>query len=76
METEMAKTGRGLGFSLPAENVQELASNCSKEIPHRYIRPEIMLDEVSTNEVSQIPVIDMGKLAADHSGYQNEMAKL
>mgnify|MGYP004723117869 FL=1 len=58
------------------ENVQELASNWSKEIPHRYIRPEIMLNEVSTNEVSQIPVIDMGKLAADHSGYQNEMAKL
>ena len=76
METEVAINGADLGGSLPVENVQELASNCSKEIPHRYIRPEMILDEISTDDPSQVPVIDMEKLATSHSKYQNEMAKL
>ncbi|CDP08365.1 unnamed protein product [Coffea canephora] len=76
METEVAINGADLGGSLPVENVQELASNCSKEVPHRYIRPEMILDEISTDDPSQVPVIDMEKLATSHSKYQNEMAKL
>ena len=75
MGTEVAKNGPDLG-SLPVENVQELASNCSKEIPHRYIRPEMILDKTSTDESSQVPVIDMENLATSHSECQNEMAKL
>lgn len=73
----MANTRKDLGGSLPVENVQELASATNlKEIPHRYIRPELNLDEVSVDESLQIPVIDMSKLAADHVEYQNEMAGL
>ncbi|KAL3499847.1 hypothetical protein ACH5RR_038940 [Cinchona calisaya] len=75
---EVMNTRKDLGGSLPVENVQELASNCLQEedIPHRYIRPEIWLDEVSTEESSRIPVINMSKLSTDHLGYHDEMARL
>ncbi|XP_027081075.1 S-norcoclaurine synthase 1-like [Coffea arabica] len=76
METKVASTRKDLGGSLPVENVQELASNNLKEIPHRYIRPELNPDEVSVDESLQIPVIDMSKLATDHVDNQNEMAEL
>ncbi|CAI9095465.1 OLC1v1031420C1 [Oldenlandia corymbosa var. corymbosa] len=65
-----------VGVSLPVENVQELASRNLEEIPHRYIRPEIRADEVSVDELSEIPVIDMSRLAAGNIGYQTEMLKL
>ncbi|KAL3499846.1 hypothetical protein ACH5RR_038939 [Cinchona calisaya] len=76
METKVIQTRKNLGGSLPVENVQELASNNLKDIPPRYIRPELNPDEVSIDESSQIPVIDMSKLANDHVDYQNEMAVL
>lgn len=76
METEVVNARKEFGGSLPVENVQELASNNLKDIPRRYIRPELNPDEVSIDESSQIPVIDMSKLANDHVEYQNEMAEL
>ncbi|KAK8537906.1 hypothetical protein V6N13_096296 [Hibiscus sabdariffa] len=62
---------RGLGGSLPVENVQALASNNMKNIPSRYIRPEAEFGAVSMDESLQIPVIDMIKL--DHD---DELEKL
>ncbi|GMJ00266.1 hypothetical protein like AT4G25300 [Hibiscus trionum] len=55
----------GLGGSLPVENVQALASDNLKNIPSRYIRPEVEFDVVSLDESLQIPVIDMSKLVHD-----------
>ncbi|KAE8657267.1 hypothetical protein F3Y22_tig00116996pilonHSYRG00339 [Hibiscus syriacus] len=51
--------------SLPVENVQALASKNLKNIPSRYIRPQIELDVVSVDESLQIPVIDMSNLDDD-----------
>ncbi|CAI9095450.1 OLC1v1031404C1 [Oldenlandia corymbosa var. corymbosa] len=66
-----------IGVSLPVENVQELASRNLKDIPQRYIQSELITDEVSVNESSQIPVIDLSKLVvAGNNGYQTEMSKL
>lgn len=65
-----------LGGSLPVENVQNLASNYIKEIPQRYIRPEIEVDEISVDDSSHIPVIDMDNLTTNNSSYENEMMKL
>ncbi|KAE8661864.1 S-norcoclaurine synthase 1 [Hibiscus syriacus] len=62
---------RGMGGSLPVENVQALASKNLKHIPSRYIRPEVELDLVSIDESLQVPVIDMCKL--DH---HDELKKL
>ncbi|GMJ06058.1 hypothetical protein like AT4G25300 [Hibiscus trionum] len=56
---------------LPVENVQALASKNPKNIPSRYIRPEIESDVVSADESLQIPVIDMSKL--DHDDEQNKL---
>ncbi|CAI0409265.1 unnamed protein product, partial [Linum tenue] len=53
--------GPEAGGSLAVPNVQQLASS-SKDVPIRYIRPELELDQVSNDENSQIPVIDMSKL--------------
>ncbi|GMJ06059.1 hypothetical protein like AT4G25300 [Hibiscus trionum] len=50
---------------LPVDNVQALASKNLKNIPSRYIRPEIESDVVSADESLQIPVIDMSKLGDD-----------
>ncbi|KAE8657262.1 S-norcoclaurine synthase 1 [Hibiscus syriacus] len=50
---------------LPVENVQSLASKNLKNIPPRYIRPEVEFDVVSVDESLQIPVIDMSKLDDD-----------
>ncbi|KAI3453424.1 hypothetical protein Pfo_010087 [Paulownia fortunei] len=67
---------RELGGSLPVENVQELASHNLKDIPNRYIRPELD-NNVSVYESLQIPVIDMSKLCNEQSeGYDQELAKL
>ncbi|CAN1256933.1 S-norcoclaurine synthase 1 [Linum perenne] len=41
-----------------------LISSKDDHVPIRYIRPELELDQVSTNGSHQIPVIDMSKLAA------------
>lgn len=65
-----------LGGSLPVENVQNLASNYIKEIPQRYIRPEIEVDEISVDDSLHIPVIDMDNLTTNYSSYENEMMKL
>ncbi|GMJ12478.1 SENESCENCE-RELATED GENE 1, senescence-related gene 1 [Hibiscus trionum] len=59
------------GGSLPVENVQSLASKNLKDIPSRYIRPEVEFDVVSIDESFQIPVIDMSKL-----GHDDEQKKL
>ncbi|CAI9095445.1 OLC1v1031399C1 [Oldenlandia corymbosa var. corymbosa] len=76
MEDNVVHDIKNIGVSLLVENVQQLASKALKEIPHRYIRPEIRTDEVSVNESSQIPVIDMSKLGTGNVGYQTEMSKL
>ncbi|CAI9095451.1 OLC1v1031405C1 [Oldenlandia corymbosa var. corymbosa] len=65
-----------LVFHIGLKNVQELASKNLKEIPHRFIRSEIRTDDVSVNESSQIPVIDMCKLVAGNAEYETEMSKL
>ncbi|XVF13561.1 hypothetical protein REPUB_Repub08aG0217800 [Reevesia pubescens] len=70
METEVLSR-EGFGGSLPVENVQALASKNLKDIPSRYIRPEVEFDVISTDESLQIPVIDMRKL-----GHDDEQKKL
>lgn len=75
METEVLSR-KDLGGSLPVENVQALASNNLKEIPPRYIRPEIEHEEVSMDDSLQIPVVDMSKLIGDPLGHGDELAKL
>lgn len=67
---------RKLGGSLPVDNVQALASKNLKDVPSRYIRPEVQFDEVSIDESLHIPVIDMSKLVADQPGQQDELDKL
>nr|XP_043627330.1 S-norcoclaurine synthase 1-like [Erigeron canadensis] len=65
------------GGSIPVDNVQALASKDLKDIPIRYIRPEIESEEVLTDESLQIPVIDISKLiVAGQPGYDDELAKL
>ncbi|XP_077247205.1 S-norcoclaurine synthase 1-like [Tasmannia lanceolata] len=57
---------RDVGGSLPVESVQSLAANKSNHIPHRFIRPEIELDQLS--EVDQqhpIPAVDLSRLLED-----------
>ncbi|KAI3681981.1 hypothetical protein L2E82_50291 [Cichorium intybus] len=65
------------GGSIPVDNVQALASKDLKDIPIRYIRPEIESEEVLTDQSLQIPVIDISKLTvAGQPGYNDELAKL
>ncbi|XP_017972816.1 PREDICTED: S-norcoclaurine synthase 1 [Theobroma cacao] len=61
----------GFGGSLPVENVQALASKNLKDIPSRYIRPEVEFDVIALDESLGIPVIDMSKL-----GHADELEKL
>ncbi|XWS62104.1 hypothetical protein CRYUN_Cryun07bG0182200 [Craigia yunnanensis] len=70
METEVLHR-KGFGGSLPVENVQALASKNLKDIPSRYIRPEIESDVVSIDESLKIPMIDMSKL--DHDDEQKKL---
>ncbi|XP_059656744.1 S-norcoclaurine synthase 1-like [Cornus florida] len=70
METEVGI--RDFGGSLPVDNVQTLASKKPKDIPNRYIRPEVELDIISVDESLRIPVIDMSKLPGD----TDELSKL
>ncbi|XP_022718088.1 S-norcoclaurine synthase 1-like [Durio zibethinus] len=70
METEVLSRD-GFGGSLPVENVQALASKKLKDIPSRYIRPEVEFDVVSIDESLKIPVIDMITL-----GHDDEQRKL
>ncbi|CAN1173753.1 S-norcoclaurine synthase 1 [Linum perenne] len=52
-------------LSIAAFHGPNLASASKDDhVPIRYIRPELELDQVSTNGSHQIPVIDMSKLAA------------
>ncbi|KAJ9178562.1 hypothetical protein P3X46_010438 [Hevea brasiliensis] len=67
---------KDVGGSLPVENVQALASKKLKDIPHRYIRPDLEFDEVSMDESLQIPVIDMSKLVRNQSGHGDELGEL
>ncbi|CAK7356191.1 unnamed protein product [Dovyalis caffra] len=75
MGTEVDRR-KDLGGSIPVENVQALASKNLKDVPSRYIRPEVQFDEVSIDESLHIPVIDMSKLLANQLGHQDELAKL
>lgn len=61
----------GFGGSLPVENVQALASKNLKDIPSRYIRPEVEFDVIALDESLEIPVIDRSKL-----GHADELEKL
>ncbi|KAI3691736.1 hypothetical protein L6452_31538 [Arctium lappa] len=74
---ETINNGSEYGGSIPVDNVQALASKDLKDVPIRYIRPEIESDEVLTDESLQIPVIDISKLCvARERGYDDELAKL
>ncbi|KAM3000838.1 hypothetical protein FF2_037202 [Malus domestica] len=74
METDQVVFRRkDLGGSLPVENVQALASSTLKEIPPRYIRPEIQHEPASVEDSLQIPVVDTNKLNDDDV---DELAKL
>ncbi|KAJ7944629.1 2-oxoglutarate (2OG) and Fe(II)-dependent oxygenase superfamily protein [Quillaja saponaria] len=76
MESEMLSK-KEFGGSLPVENVQALASRSNlKEIPTRHLRPKLEFEEVSVNEILHAPVIDMTKLRANETSYQDELAKL
>ena len=67
----------GYGGSIPVDNVQALASEELKDIPIRYVRPEIESEEVLIDDSLQVPVIDFSKLSvAGKPGYDDEMAKL
>ncbi|KAL5551212.1 hypothetical protein UlMin_001388 [Ulmus minor] len=75
MESEVARREE-YGGSLPVENVQALASNNLKEIPHRYLRPDLELHHVSVEESLQIPVIDLSKLVGNPIACDHELTKL
>lgn len=75
METENRRM-QDLGGSLPVDNVQSLASKNLKDIPLRYIRPDVEADQVLPDDSLQIPVIDMSKLVISQLGYEDELAKL
>ncbi|CAI0471146.1 unnamed protein product [Linum tenue] len=62
-----------VGGSLAVANVQRMASSL-KEVPNRYIRPELEVDRVVNDEHVSIPVIDMSKLVDGYGG--DELAKL
>ncbi|KAK5777459.1 S-norcoclaurine synthase 1 [Gossypium arboreum] len=68
MDTKVVS--RGFAGSLPVDSVQALASKNLKNIPSRYIRPEVEF-VVSIDESQQIPVIDMSKL--DHDDGQKKL---
>ncbi|KAK1430991.1 hypothetical protein QVD17_14167 [Tagetes erecta] len=65
------------GGSIPVDNVQALASKDLKDVPVRYIRPDIEAEEVLADDLFQIPVIDLSKLNdAGQPGYDDELVKL
>lgn len=68
-----------LGRSLPVDNVQALAASGNLgEIPHRYIRPEIMSDvdgEDADADADDIPIVDLRRLT-DLVSSAGEAAKL
>ncbi|CAI0377031.1 unnamed protein product [Linum tenue] len=74
-EVFLQVVGMELGVSLAAPSVQELARS-SKDIPTRYVRPELELDPVSKDESVQVPVIDMSKLVGGRDDEEDELAKL
>ena len=63
---------RELGGSVLVANVQALASSYSGDVPLRYLRPELLAEEVLVDESLPIPTIDMRKLLVD----DDEMGKL
>lgn len=77
----MEKWNRGkITGSLPVENVQALASTYNgshenKNIPERYIRPEIEHEAVDCVNGVDLPVIDLARLN-DPQFYKEESAKL
>ena len=58
--------------SLPVANVQALASSYSGDVPLRYLRPELLSEEVLVDESLRIPTIDMRNLMVE----DDEMGKL
>ncbi|MBA0835042.1 hypothetical protein Goarm_007352, partial [Gossypium armourianum] len=68
MDTKVVS--RAFAGSLPVDNVQALASKNLKNIPSRYIRPEVEF-VVSIDESQQFPVIDMSQL--DHDDEQKKL---
>ncbi|KAL5973665.1 hypothetical protein ACLOJK_030319 [Asimina triloba] len=77
MEVDEGQLGlQDMGGSLPVSSVQHLASGISgNEIPGRYVRPEIMMDPISSDGLLEIPVVDLSKLL-DQRFSQPEMDKL
>ncbi|CAN1173704.1 2-oxoglutarate-dependent dioxygenase 11 [Linum perenne] len=68
---------REVGGSIAVPNVQQLASESKDDhVPIRYIRPELDLDQVSTDGSHQVPVIDMIKLASVGEDADEESSKL
>lgn len=64
-----------LGGSLPVESVQALASSVDlTEVPHRYIRSDVVADSLCTDD-DEIPVIDLGRLL-DVSSFEAEATRL
>ncbi|KAI3718357.1 hypothetical protein L6452_19224 [Arctium lappa] len=67
----------GYGSSISVDNVQALAFEELKDIPIRYVRPEIESEEVLTDKSLQVPVIDFSKLfVLGKPGYEDELANL
>ncbi|XP_047339154.1 S-norcoclaurine synthase 1-like [Impatiens glandulifera] len=66
MENQTESTNkRTFGGSLPVENVQQLFSKNSKQVPTRYLRPELTTDNIWSKTSLQVPIIDMSKLSTD-----------
>nr|A2A1A0.1 RecName: Full=S-norcoclaurine synthase 1; Short=CjNCS1 [Coptis japonica]ADK56103.1 2OG/Fe(II)-dependent dioxygenase-like protein [synthetic construct]BAF45337.1 norcoclaurine synthase [Coptis japonica var. dissecta] len=71
----MSKNLTGVGGSLPVENVQVLAGKELKNLPNRYVRPELEHDDVVPIDNSlEIPVIDLSRLL-DQQYACDELAK-
>ncbi|KAF9620414.1 hypothetical protein IFM89_012591 [Coptis chinensis] len=72
----MSKNLTGVGGSLPVENVQVLAGKELKNLPNRYVRPELEHDDdvIPTDNSLEIPVIDLSRLL-DQQYACDELAK-
>ncbi|KAF5199010.1 S-norcoclaurine synthase [Thalictrum thalictroides] len=73
----MSGSLKDLGGSLPVANVQDLATKELKDIPNRYVRPELESNDVVPIDNSiEIPVFDLSKLLdQEEVGNSKELAK-
>lgn len=72
----MEPKGINFGISLPVPCVQELVKESLKEIPPRYIRDNQQHDQVVSDAMSEIPVINMEKLLSEKVSMEAELSKL